>query len=172
VIALMPFVLLGCGGSKHTTTVVVTATTTSSRSGPIITTVTGSSTAVTSTSAGAARVVHLDTFQSPSGNIGCAIIAGTARCDIKQRSWSPPPRPHTCPQIVDFGQGLIVGRSGSARLVCAGDTSLNPAAKTLAYNTDTVAEGFRCQSRSTGIVCRSTVSGHGFFISLEAYRVF
>jgi hypothetical protein len=100
------------------------------------------------------------------------IIAGTARCDIKRRSWSPPPRPHSCPQIVDFGQGLIVGRSGPARLVCAGDTSLNPAAKKLAYNTDTVLGGFRCASRSTGIVCRNSDTGHGFFISFEAYRIF
>jgi hypothetical protein len=73
---------------------------------------------------------------------------------------------------VDFGQGLIVGRSGPARLVCAGDTSLNPAAKKLAYNTDTVLGGFRCASRSTGIVCRNSDTGHGFFISFEAYRIF
>jgi hypothetical protein len=39
-------------------------------------------------------------------------------------------------------------------------------------NTDTLVGAFRCQSRSTGIVCANTSDGHGFFISLEAYRTF
>ena len=67
---------------------------------------------------------------------------------------------------------LIVTGSGVGHLVCAGDTVLDRAAKTLAYNTDSVVGTFRCQSRSTGVVCTNTGDGHGFFISLEAYRTF
>jgi hypothetical protein len=69
-------------------------------------------------------VLHLATFKSPSGNIGCMIVAGTARCDIRHRNWSPPPRPASCPHVVDYSQGLTVGASGPGRLVRAGDTAL------------------------------------------------
>ena len=121
---------------------------------------------------GATATVNLATFKSPSGNIGCMIIAGTARCDIRQRTWSPPPRPSSCPNIVDFGQGLIVGGSGAARFVCAGDTSADPSAAPLAYNPDTVAGGFRCSSTSNGMTCTNTGTGHGFFIAIQGYRIF
>jgi hypothetical protein len=57
-------------------------------------------------------------------------------------------------------------------LVCAGDTTRDPSAKVLPYNTDTVLGGFRCQSRTTGMVCTNTGDGHGFFISFQAYRIF
>jgi len=100
------------------------------------------------------------------------IIAGTARCDIQHRSWSLPPRPHSCPKIVDFGQGLIIVGSGNARLVCAGDTVFDPKAKVLPYGTDTVVAAFRCQSRSPGITCTNTATGHSFFISSQSYRIF
>ena len=100
------------------------------------------------------------------------IIAGTARCDIVKRHWSPPPRPHSCPPIVDFGQGLIVTRSGPGHLVCAGDTARDPSAKPLAYNSDTVVGSFRCASRSDGMTCTNTKTGHGFFIAIQGYRAF
>ena len=100
------------------------------------------------------------------------IIAGTARCDLRNRSWSPPARPSSCPKIVDFGQGLIVTGSGPGHLVCAGDTTLDPSAKIVRYNTDTVVGSFRCQSRTSGMTCTNTSSGHGFFISFQSYRAF
>ena len=126
----------------------------------------------TSTTSIATSTVNLATFKSPSGNIGCMIIAGTARCDIRKRTWSPPPRPSSCPNIVDFGQGLIVGGSGAARFVCAGDTSADPSAAPLAYNSDTVVGNFTCSSTSSGMTCTNTASGHGFFIAIQGYRIF
>jgi hypothetical protein len=100
------------------------------------------------------------------------IIAGTARCDIKQRAWRPPPTPSSCPPVVNYGQGLIVSGSGPGQLVCAGDTTLDPAAATLPYNVDTLVGSFRCQSRTTGMTCANTATGHGFFISFGSYRPF
>src|SRR5205085_6913333 len=76
-----------------------------------------------------APVLHLTTFRSPSGNIGCELVTAFARCDIANREWKPPPKPAGCP--LDYGQGLEVGRSGPGRLVCAGDTALNPQARAL-----------------------------------------
>jgi hypothetical protein len=100
------------------------------------------------------------------------IIAGTARCDIRHRTWSPPPRPASCPNVVDYGQGVIVGRSGQGKLVCAGDTALDPSAQGLPYGTDSVVGRFRCQSRTAGVTCTNGDTGHGFFISIGSYRVF
>ena len=79
--------------------------------------------------AGAAPALALATtryFATPSRNIGCVLVDGTARCDIRARTWSPPPRPASCPPEVDFGQGIVVATAGRAMFVCAGDTALIP----------------------------------------------
>jgi Family of unknown function (DUF6636) len=56
--------------------------------------------------------------------------------------------------------------------VCAGDTARDPSAKPLAYTTDTVVGSFRCASRSDGMTCTNTNTGHGFFIAIQGYRAF
>ena len=100
VLALAVIWLLGgCGAS----TVTVTATTHTAAAGTTATLSTDAST-IAAPSEPPTRFVRDASFQSPSGNIGCMIISGTARCDIVHRTWVPPPRPASCPQIVDFGQ--------------------------------------------------------------------
>jgi hypothetical protein len=115
---------------------------------------------------------HFSFFESPSRNIGCAILDGQARCDISNRSWRPPARPASCPNVVDFGQGLEVTARGPARFVCAGDTAMNPQAPILPYGQATVTGQLRCASATTGVRCRSTRTGHGFFISRQRYSLF
>jgi hypothetical protein len=95
-----------------------------------------------------------------------------ARCDIRQRSWKPPPTPPGCPPIVNFGQGMPVDNHGVGHFVCAGDTSLNPSAKALAYDTSTSSGGFTCTSTTHGMTCTDQRTGHGFFISRQGYRSF
>lgn len=116
-------------------------------------------------------VVHLQTFRSPSGNIGCAMFEGGARCDIRQREWSPPPHPASCSGEVDFGQGLTVSHDGKASFVCAGDTTLDPSATALGYGEASELGGTICMSRSEGITCANH-AGHGFFISIQSYKIF
>lgn len=116
-------------------------------------------------------VVHLESFRSPSGNIGCVMYEGGARCDIRKREWSPPERPANCPEQVDFGQGLTVSHTGKASFVCAGDTALDPSAAQLAYGEASELGGTQCISRSTGVTCANH-SGHGFFISAQSYKLF
>ncbi len=113
----------------------------------------------------------LESFQSPSGNIGCYIGPAGARCDIADRDWAAP-RPSDCPSQVDAGQGLEVGQSGPGRVVCAGDTALNPQARKLAYGDDIRAGDFTCHSRQDGIECLDDGDGRGFSISKQAYRLF
>lgn len=158
-------VLAGCGGGSTTTTIDRTVTETTPGGG-------GSTTTATTTSEAPARFVHETAFQSPSGNIGCMIVGGSARCDIVKRTWSPPSRPASCPSEVDFGQGLEVGRSGAARFVCAGDTTRDRSTAKLPYGTASEVGGFVCVSRSGGMTCTSAADGHGFFISIQSYRVF
>jgi hypothetical protein len=116
-------------------------------------------------------VVHLQSFRSPSGNIGCVMFEGGARCDIRKREWSPPSRPASCPEQVDFGQGLSVDHTGEASFVCAGDTALDPSATPLEYGEASEMGGTQCISRSEGITCANH-SGHGFFVSIQSYKLF
>jgi hypothetical protein len=116
------------------------------------------------------KKLHLAQFSSPSENIGCVVVSGGARCDIAHRDWSPPPRPANCP--LDYGQGIAVGRHGHAGFVCAGDTALDPNGPTLAYGRKLDAFGFTCRSAVSGMTCASNRSGHGFFISIQRYRIF
>jgi hypothetical protein len=117
------------------------------------------------------RILHLKTFRTPSGNIGCAMYEGGARCDIRKRDWKPLPRPAECPKEVGYGQGLEVPAGGEAGFVCAGDTALDPTASSLAYSTASRVGASECISRTDGITCVNR-AGHGFFISIQSYQVF
>jgi hypothetical protein len=114
---------------------------------------------------------HLSEFQSPSHNIGCVLVGGSARCDIRHRTYTLPPRPKSCPHVVNFGQGVFVAGSGTGRIVCAGDTALN-AGHVLAYGSSDTFGRFACTSATTGVTCTNTHNGHGFFISIQSYRLF
>jgi hypothetical protein len=117
-----------------------------------------------------AKTVRMESFKTPSGNIGCVMQPGYARCDIRKRSWKPPRAPKSCQ--LDFGQGIQVNRTGKGRFVCAGDTALDPNAHVLAYGNDSHTGGVRCQSRRAGVTCTADKSHHGFFISAGSYRLF
>jgi uncharacterized protein DUF6636 len=107
-------------------------------------------------------------FQTPSQNIGCYLDSSQVRCDIRERSWSPPPKPASCE--LDWGQGIAVG-DGDAEFVCAGDTALGGKA-TLGYGQSAQRGPFLCESAQDGLTCTNTASGHGFFLSKESYRSF
>ncbi len=170
VICALGLVLAGCGGGGSTTTVInktVTVTPPATNS-----TSTSAQTDTSTEEEPPSRTVHLSTFRSPTGVIGCVLLDGVARCDIAKRDWSPPPRPASCPNVVDFGQGLEVGRLGPGKFVCAGDTALDPTGTPLGYGTASRFGGFTCVSRSTGMTCTNPATGHGFFISIQSYRAF
>lgn len=111
-------------------------------------------------------------FRTPSSNIGCigetVRADNVVRCDIATRNWSPPRRPPRC--ILDWGQGLTLGRTGRARFVCAGDTALNRG-RVLAYGTRIAIGGIVCTSRRNGLTCVN-LQRHGFTLSRQGYRRF
>jgi uncharacterized protein DUF6636 len=115
----------------------------------------------------------LELFQSPSGNIGCAMTSGgdgiQARCDIALRSWKAPPKPRWCK--LDWGQGVMVGARGRASYVCAGDTALHEGSR-LGYGRSIVLGRLRCTSLTSGVRCTNRLDGHGFEISRQRVRLF
>jgi hypothetical protein len=114
----------------------------------------------------------LTEFRSPSGNIGCVVLDGSARCDVGTRSWTPPSPPASCDtHMVAFGQGVAVDATGPGHLVCAGDTARDPAAPVLPYGASDNTGGFRCDSSTAGMSCVNLATGHGFFISADRYSV-
>jgi len=115
------------------------------------------------------RVTDLTGFTSPSGNIGCYIDPTYVRCDINERSWSPPPPPPGCD--LDYGQGIAMEPGGAADLVCAGDTALGGGSP-LPYGQSIGAGVLRCASAETGMTCNDVTTGRGFSLSKEGYQLF
>jgi hypothetical protein len=115
----------------------------------------------------------LTSFVTPSRNIGCIGDKTEVRCDIKQTSGTPPPRPANCEQ--DWGSAYSVRPTGKGRGVCAGDTVLpspgQAGVKVIAYGKSIRFGKITCISKKTGMTCRNT-SAHGFTLSREAIRIF
>lgn len=106
-------------------------------------------------------------FSSPTKNIGCVVYKGYARCDVAEHTWRAPHKPRSC--HLDWGDGIFLKKK--PHWSCAGDTTLG-SKKILQYG-DSVRYGtHKCISRSTGMVCRNTRTGHGFKVSRSTYRFF
>jgi hypothetical protein len=108
-------------------------------------------------------------FENPRHNIGCVITKSGARCDIRERSWDPPPPPEPCP--VDYGNGLEVGARGVARFTCAGDTVLG-GKRVLGYRESIERGRFRCTTYRNGVRCVNKRNDHGFKIARRYARWF
>ena len=118
---------------------------------------------------GGSGPLHLTSFQSPTGNIGCRLTSTAARCDIRVQHWNVATLP-SCSHGRD--RGLMVGRGGPATFVCAPTGVIDPAARSLAYGKDSQANGFTCHSSTLGVTCKSATSGHGFSLNREKYKRF
>lgn len=162
--------LAGCGGSDTTTVIRETTTTVVDGSTTPDSTSTTSTTEPTSTedSGGTGAPQSLKAFQSPTGNIACVMTAKLARCDITERDWNPPPHPSSCPDQVDFGQGIELQASGASQFVCAGDTTLNPQAPKLQYGSSSQVGSITCTSAESGMSCHNE-SGGSFTLSRQGY---
>jgi hypothetical protein len=122
---------------------------------------------------GAAPVASADDqwFTSPSGNISCMLDDGLVRCDINDRSWSPPPRPADCSTQTGYGQGINLHPTGPATFVCGGDTTFGSGATVLQYGQYEAGGGMSCNSEPSGMRC-SNSEGRGFTLSRQAYSLF
>lgn len=113
-------------------------------------------------------------FASPTKNIGCLAddFDGkyTLRCDIGERSFTPPTRPRSCPlDYGGYGDSFTLLRRGPASWTCHGDTALpgnQPGFRTLRYGKTWSWGPFRCTMRMSGITCRNA-QRYGFLLSRE-----
>ena len=117
---------------------------------------------------GTAQAEEIVGFTSPSGNIGCMLDSSSVRCDIRDRTWSPPPRPSDCVDVMNFGQGIILNVGKPARFVCAGDTALD-GGPALPYGEKIVRGSLECLSAPSGMSCWDFVNGGSFEISRDEF---
>jgi hypothetical protein len=174
-VGLFVLVFAGCGGDD-TKTVTEIQTQTTGTAAQTEATTGGAATTETTPTATKSAAVHAGNhgphyFETPSHNIGCYVSAHDARCDIRERDWSPPPEPKSCIKFgVDYGQGIAVGPTG-ASFVCAGDTVMGGPGL-LGYGHSSQRGTILCVSRPAGMTCRNTANGHGFFLARARYRIF
>jgi uncharacterized protein DUF6636 len=166
--ALVVLVLAGCGGDTQTVTETQTAAQAQS-----LTPTTAQGKTVTMQRAApipsGSQGPHY--FETPSHNIGCYLDSKSVRCDIRERDWTPPPKPQYCIKAgVDWGQGVAVA-SHRASVVCAGDTTLGGPGL-LGYGHSARRGPIYCTSGTAGITCRNADTGHGFFLSRARYTLF
>lgn len=107
-------------------------------------------------------------FQTPSGNIHCAVDGSEIRCDIVERSFTPPPRPRSCQ--FDWGGSVELTPHG-ARMICVSDTAANPDYPRLAYGTAWQGGGLTCVSAQAGLRC-TNAAGRGFELSRARLSLF
>lgn len=112
-------------------------------------------------------------FQSPTGNIHCAMYSfdgrTEARCDLRSFTPSYSKRPAGCEQ--DWGMAFGVGASGKGELLCVSDTVQDPGNPVLPYGEAVSFEGISCVSARTGMTC-TNAEGHGFSVAKAKQKLF
>jgi hypothetical protein len=114
-------------------------------------------------------------FQSPSGNIGCALTllsstspekqGSSVQCDIGVRDWVLA----NCPQ--DRPASFMLGSGKGPTVECHNIGSLlAPGLPTLGYGQTRTAGVISCSSQSSGIRCTNTVTGQFFSVSRESFQ--
>jgi hypothetical protein len=107
-------------------------------------------------------------FRSPTNNIDCSISEEDARCDIRDYTFTPPPKPRNCD--LDWGSAVGVGAQ-SAGFICHGDTVRDDGAAVLPYGGVVDRGDFRCTSAQEGMTCEHRPSRHRFFLSRARYEL-
>ena len=108
----------------------------------------------------AAHAAYRD-FRSPSGKLACAFYSDAEIPPLVRCDWQG-----------SDDQAVQLRETGRARLRHVTDTVMSPEAKRLRYGTSTTFRRLKCVSRRRGIKCRSLVSGHGFWVSVEERQRF
>ena len=158
-------------------------TTTTTTAGPTTTDATTSTTTsapeTTTTSPGDVDPADFEdsagvaSFSTPSGDIGCVLDERSARCDVLDADFDPPPTPPDCQ--LDHGHAVIVEGDEAGSFLCAGDTVVGSDrvledGQTLRYG------NYRCRHADwdgqEGVGCSHVSNGHGFRLSVSEYLLY
>jgi len=112
-------------------------------------------------------------FQSPTGNIHCAMYifdgSAEARCDLREYVPTYTRPPAGCD--LDWGMAFAVGAAGKGVLACVGDTVQDPGNAVLPYGEAVSLGGISCVSAKTGMTC-TNADGHGFSVAKSRQKLF
>jgi hypothetical protein len=108
-------------------------------------------------------------FTVPGSNIGCDLVSGGVRCDIQQRSWTPPAQPSSCNG--SWGNAIDLGATGVPAFACGGASAISSDAKVVPDGWDNKVGTITCQVRSFSVDCYSA-HGHGFIFSRTGYTFY
>jgi hypothetical protein len=134
--------------------------------------------AMSSSAAGSFSARVVPGFRSPTGNIQCYYDPkafrppnGTKRlltCGLRHADYSMQLQ-RRC--LAGDWHGFTLFAKGSPTIFCAGNANyaIRPVYATLTYGRSWQGGPFTCDSRITGVTCRNR-TGHGLFISRQAYR--
>jgi hypothetical protein len=138
--------------------------------------------------------VHADSplpgrFQSPSGNIACAVGIGpqgpmtgkgAAGCEIRDYTWTAA----TCPGGAGLLDHFLLNQGEPAHLICDANTDPQtkqpipghntlfvPGLPTLDYGQTRSAGPITCDSEPSGIKCTDSSTAHFFQVSRDSYQV-
>lgn len=111
-------------------------------------------------------------FQSPSGNIQCAMStygAGghTVRCEVADHDWTAT-QPDGCQ--MNWGDRVGLEEGSAAVFGCYGQEMPAPT-HTLAYGQIQTLGSLSCDSETVGIMCIDTNTGHYFSVSRETVQL-
>lgn len=107
----------------------------------------------------------VQTFVTPSGNIGCTIDAERARCSIKTFDYDPPDPPDGC--TMDEWGSIVVANGEGAGFSCS-PAAFPTDGQTLDYGESVSAHGMTCESTESGVICRSDETDASFSIARAA----
>lgn len=104
----------------------------------------------------------VESFVTPSGNIGCTIDAERARCIVQSFDYDPPDAPDGC--TMDAWGSIVVANRDGAGFSCT-PAPFPSDAQALDYGQTVSAHGMTCTSSETGVSCRSDESGAAFSVA-------
>jgi hypothetical protein len=122
-----------------------------------------------------------DLFQSPSANIGCAMVrlndgTASASCDITEYDFATP---DNCPNSAERNQGnsfvrFVLHQGKQAQIECpSGHTDAvgGYSERTLDYGQTSSVGTITCDSGPSGITCTDSSTGHFVRVSRESYQL-
>jgi hypothetical protein len=120
----------------------------------------------------AAHYTGTDAFQSPSGNITCALFSyggdDSVQCEVAEHDWVAPPKEPAC--HLDWGSRFLLNEPAGALFACYGQDLPAPE-RTLNYGSAWSVGTITCDSETAGMTCTNSSTEHYFFISRQTWQL-